>query len=97
MATNNTAASSEVRKKCARGGGVIPVKLKYAQPALLAAARITTKSAVATLTNPDGTYTINGLPTNNQYLIYVHPLPPDALPQGGEGLLPPEDQNGAVV
>ncbi|HUK17328.1 MAG TPA: IPT/TIG domain-containing protein, partial [Bryobacteraceae bacterium] len=50
--------------------------------------------AVSALTNPDGTYTINGLPTNNQYLIYVHPLPPDALPQGGEGLLPPEDQNG---
>jgi Carboxypeptidase regulatory-like domain/Matrixin/IPT/TIG domain len=51
---------------------------------------------VSALTNPDGSYTINGLPTNS-YLLYVHPLPPDALPYNGEGLLPPEDQNGAVT
>ena len=34
-------------------------------------------SAVSTLTNPDGTYRIDGLPPN-QYALYVHPLPPDA-------------------
>ncbi len=32
---------------------------------------------VSTLTNPDGTYEIDGLPPG-QYLLYVHPLPPDA-------------------
>ena len=32
---------------------------------------------VSTLTNPDGTYEIDGLPPG-QYMLYVHPLPPDA-------------------
>jgi hypothetical protein len=52
--------------------------------------------AVSALTNPDGSYTISGLPTNT-YLLYVHPLPPDAVPGNGEGLLLPEDQNGATA
>src|SRR5581483_11346294 len=30
--------------------------------------------AVSALTNPDGTYTIDGLPPNT-YELYVHPLP----------------------
>jgi hypothetical protein len=34
--------------------------------------------AVSALTNPDGSYTINGL-TPGQYLLYAHPLPPDAV------------------
>jgi hypothetical protein len=34
-------------------------------------------SAVSALTNPDGTYQIQGLPPD-QYTIYVHPLPPTA-------------------
>ena len=34
--------------------------------------------AVSALTNPDGSYTINGL-TPGQYLLYVHPLPQDAV------------------
>jgi Matrixin len=43
--------------------------------------------AIATLTNPDGTYQINGIPTGTngggiEYYVYVHPLPPAA---GGEG------------
>jgi uncharacterized protein (TIGR03437 family) len=51
--------------------------------------------AVSALTNPDGTYTINGLPANNvSYLLYVHPLPPDAILANGAGLKPPVDQNG---
>jgi uncharacterized protein (TIGR03437 family) len=46
--------------------------------------------AVSALTNPDGTYTINGLPPG-QYLLYVHPLPPDAAPSNGTGLALPVD------
>ncbi len=48
--------------------------------------------AVSTLTNPDGTYRIEGLPANFNYLVYVHPLPPDAV-AGGEGLRLPVDEN----
>jgi uncharacterized protein (TIGR03437 family) len=53
-----------------------------------------TGPAVSALTNPDGTYTIKGLPPNN-YLLYVHQLPPDAIVANGTGLLLPEDQSGA--
>ena len=43
--------------------------------------------AIATLTNPDGTYQLNGIPTGPsgfsiEYYVYVHPLPP---PLEGEG------------
>jgi uncharacterized protein (TIGR03437 family) len=50
--------------------------------------------AVSALTNPDGTYTISGIPPNNSYLLYVHPLPPDAIVSNGAGLRLPVDQNG---
>jgi hypothetical protein len=36
----------------------------------------TAGGAVGALTNPDGTYRIDGLPTNQPYLVYAHPLPP---------------------
>ena len=36
--------------------------------------------AISGMTNPDGTYLINGIPPG-QYYVYVHPLPP---PQQGE-------------
>jgi uncharacterized protein (TIGR03437 family) len=54
--------------------------------------------AVSTLTNPDGTYQIVGLPPNFSYLVYAHPLPPDALSGNGpaaesSGLRLPVDQN----
>jgi uncharacterized protein (TIGR03437 family) len=53
--------------------------------------------AVSALTNPDGTYTIKGLPPNN-YLLYVHPLPPDAVPANSSlGLKLPVDQNGQIL
>jgi hypothetical protein len=55
-----------------------------------------TGPAVSALTNPDGTYTINGLPPNT-YLLYVHPLPPDAIVASGEGLLLPSDQSGTPL
>ena len=34
-------------------------------------------SAISSLTNPDGTYEIDGVPPGN-YWVYVHPLPPSA-------------------
>ncbi|HWB87433.1 MAG TPA: IPT/TIG domain-containing protein [Bryobacteraceae bacterium] len=46
--------------------------------------------AVSTLTNPDGTYRIDGLAPNN-YFVYVHPLPPDADIKG------PFDANGQQI
>jgi uncharacterized protein (TIGR03437 family) len=52
--------------------------------------------AVSALTNPDGTYTIYGLPPNT-YQVYVHPLPPDAIVSSGEGLLQPQDQTGQTI
>jgi uncharacterized protein (TIGR03437 family) len=45
-------------------------------------------SAVSNLTNPDGTYEIDGLPPGN-YWVYVHPLPPTAdiaAPLGPDGI-----------
>ncbi|MBV9743493.1 MAG: carboxypeptidase regulatory-like domain-containing protein [Acidobacteriia bacterium] len=54
-------------------------------------------SAVSALTNPDGSYTINGLPPNNSYLLYVHPLPPDAILPNNAGLRMPVDQNGQAL
>ncbi len=52
----------------------------------------TTGAAVSSLTNPDGTYRIDGIPAGN-VLLYVHPLPPDAVADG-TGLKLPQDQNG---
>ena len=54
-------------------------------------------SAVSTLTNPDGTYRIDGLPPNLNYQVYVHPLPPDGIVPNGEGLRVPVDQNGQLL
>ena len=52
-----------------------------------------TGPAISALTNPDGTYQIQGLPPG-AYQLYVHPLPPDAAPANGLGLLLPVDFNG---
>ncbi len=38
--------------------------------------------AISSLTNPDGTYTINAIPPGN-YLLYAHPLPPAAQGESG--------------
>src|SRR5262249_35282706 len=50
--------------------------------------------AISTLTNPDGTYQINGIPPG-QYYVYVHPLPPalqgEATP---DNITYPKDLNG---
>ena len=51
-------------------------------------------AAVGTLTNPDGTYTINGLPPD-QYMVYVHPLPPAAAGEASPAnIVPPTDASG---
>jgi hypothetical protein len=54
-----------------------------------------TGPAVSALTNPDGTYRIDGLPVSpsGNYLVYVHPLPPDAV-ANGTGLQLPQDPTG---
>jgi len=52
--------------------------------------------AVSALTNPDGSYRIDGIPPGN-YFLYVHPLPPDAIPADNSGLRPPVDQNGTPI
>lgn len=53
--------------------------------------------AVSALTNPDGSYEIDGLPAGNNYYVYVHPLPPDAVPADNSGLKLPVDQNGVPL
>ena len=52
--------------------------------------------AISALSNPDGTYRIDGLPPNN-YLLYVHPLPPDAVVPNGSGIRLPADANGQPI
>jgi uncharacterized protein (TIGR03437 family) len=49
--------------------------------------------AVSALTNPDGSYTIGGL-TPGQYMLYAHPLPPDAVTQTNTGLALPVNPTG---
>ena len=50
--------------------------------------------AVSALTDPAGFYNISGVPPGN-YKVFVHPLPPDAVPTySQEGLLLPHDANG---
>lgn len=47
-----------------------------------------TGSAISALTNPDGTFRIEGLPLDSTYWVYVHPLPPNP------DIVPPLDLNG---
>jgi uncharacterized protein (TIGR03437 family) len=66
------------------------------QPVALASvvALTATGPAVSTLTNPDGTYQIAGLPPSNGYLLYVHPLPPGSVTNDELGLRLPVDATG---
>jgi hypothetical protein len=51
-------------------------------------------TAVGTLTNPDGTYSINGLPPD-RYMVYVHPLPAPAEGEASPAnIVPPTDASG---
>jgi predicted Zn-dependent protease len=50
--------------------------------------------AVSSLTNPDGSYQIAGIPPG-QYYVYVHPLPPPALGEAyPDNIVPPQDTGG---
>jgi len=78
--------------------GSITGKVTYSngQPVALASvvAIAPAGSAVSALTNPDGTYEIDGIPATSNYLVYVHPLPPDALNPDESGIRFPKDPNG---
>jgi Matrixin/Carboxypeptidase regulatory-like domain/IPT/TIG domain len=78
--------------------GTISGSVKFANNSGVALASVValspTGAAVSALSNPDGSYRIEGIPAGN-YLLYVHPLPPDAVPSDGSGLRLPVDQNGA--
>ncbi len=57
------------------------------------------RSAISTLTNPDGTYTLQGIPPGSYY-VYVHPLPPpysSGETWGPANIKPPQDQNGNLL
>ncbi len=52
--------------------------------------------AVGGMTNPDGTYRIDGIPPGNYY-VYAHPLPPAQQGEfGPAAIYPPVDPNGAA-
>jgi len=54
----------------------------------------TSGTAVSAITNPDGTYQINGIPPG-QYFVYVHPLPPAALGEAyPDNMVPAQDPYG---
>jgi hypothetical protein len=57
--------------------------------------------AIATLTNPDGTYQLDGLPTGKagtEYYVYVHPLPPPAEGEGSpDNIFFPHNSNGVFL
>ncbi|SPE22542.1 Peptidase M10A and M12B, matrixin and adamalysin (fragment) [Candidatus Sulfopaludibacter sp. SbA3] len=80
--------------------GTISGQVRYTSGAAVALASVVAipnnGPAVSTLTNPDGSYTIYGLPPNT-YQVYVHPLPPDAIVTSGEGLLLPRDDSGQQI
>src|SRR6202021_3303832 len=53
--------------------------------------------AISNLSNPDGSYEIDGIPPGppgNYYLVYVHPLPPAQQGEAGpDALVLPLDSN----
>jgi hypothetical protein len=57
--------------------------------------------AITTLTNPDGTYQINGIPTGKQgleYYVYVQPLPPPVEGESSpDNIFYPHNSNGVFL
>jgi len=79
-------------------GSISGQVLSNGQPVALASvvALTATGPAVSTLTNPDGTYEIDGLPPNpNGYRVYVHPAPPDTF--SNYGIKGPYNANGLTI
>ena len=57
----------------------------------------TNGTTVSTLTNPDGTFVLAGLP-QGQYYVYVHPLPPPAQGESTpDNIMPPVDPQGNAI
>ena len=55
--------------------------------------------AISSLTNPDGSYQINGIPAGIYYYVYVHPLPPPiaGLEVTPDNIVFPVDSNGNSI
>lgn len=54
-------------------------------------------SAISTLTNPDGTFVLQGLPPGSYYL-YAHPLPPQLSGESyPANIIPPSDLEGRTI
>jgi len=55
--------------------------------------------AISSLTNPDGSYQINGIPAGIYYYVYVHPLPPPiaGLETTPDNIALPVDANGNSI
>jgi len=52
---------------------------------------------ISTLTNPDGTYQINGIKPG-EYFVYVHPLPPPLQGEGSpDNIIFPQNSSGAFL
>jgi len=63
--------------------------------ASVVAIRTGSSGAVSAITNPDGTYRIEGVPPG-QYYVYAHPLPPQSNP-ACQDICPPLDPSGRPV
>jgi hypothetical protein len=71
----------------ATGTGTIQGRVVQAATGLNMASVValsTTGNVVSALTNPDGTYRIEGIPVG-QYYVYVHPLPPALTGESASG------------
>jgi hypothetical protein len=55
--------------------------------------------AICSLTNPDGSYQLNGIPAGIYYYVYVHPLPPPiaGLEVNPDNIALPVDGNGNQI
>ncbi len=81
------AATGSITGQVTLGTGASATGVNLASVVALSATGV----AVSGLTNPDGTYRIDGVPPG-QYYVYVHPLPPAATGEGSPAnILPPVD------
>jgi Matrixin len=54
--------------------------------------------AISTLTNPDGSYILRGIPPGQGYYLYVHPLPPPlSVEITPANIVPPKDDSGQPI
>ncbi len=80
--------------------GTVTLRGARVNMASVVALSATTGIAVSAITNPDGSYVINGIPAGpnaGSYYVYAHPLPPAATGLGEaypDNIVPPQDPNG---